>query len=368
MNRELYKSPQPAALDFRDGVPWAAELIPDVFIQLNRGPANHKSIVAALIEMHCGPREVKGVADPARDMFRSRVQAAINYLLSSGLIERELKKGPVYLTDEGYDFLRKLNAEAIQRLSSRIEPGFKVHGKEKPKPGWSPDPEALRSLSERIETAKRGLPRQHPLKVRAAAMAARIAASLPDMSLDKMSVLWTNASKNQSHTKQILRLAAPMLLDAIDKERQRRGPDAVSPLPNGGFFRWPSTTAENGDGQLVFEADAFGVLALAGYRVGATRGEPEAARWRTLARLFQDEIAHAPPGREWGSRGSAQRLKKVAYTIAALTRNAKRRGLPMERAVAEWETDLEYLHDRFYVGRFNFPWPNTTLRSREGRS
>src|SRR6266498_1848652 len=119
-------------------------------------------------------------------MFRSRVQAAINYLLSSGLIERELKKGPVYLTDEGYDFLRKLNAEAIQRLSSRIEPGFKVHGKEKPKPNWRPDSETLRSLSERIEAAKRGLPREHPLKVRAAAMAARIAASLPDMPLDKM--------------------------------------------------------------------------------------------------------------------------------------------------------------------------------------
>jgi hypothetical protein len=87
-----------------------------------------------------------------------------------------------------------------------------------------------------------------------------------------------------------------------------------------------------GDGQLYFEADAFGVLAQAGYRVGVTRGEPEAARWRTLARLFQDEIVHAPPGGEWGSRGSARRLKKLAYTIAALTRNAKRRGLPMERA------------------------------------
>ena len=289
-------------------------------------------------------------------------------MLSSGLIEREFKKGPLYPTDESYDFLRKLNAEAIQALSGQIEPAFKVHGKVMPKPRWRPDSDALRLLSERIEAAKRGLPRKHPLEVRAAAMAARIAASLPDMPLDKMYVLWTNASKNLSHSKQVLRLAAPMLLDAINKERQRRGPDAVSPLPNGGFFRWPSTMAEKGDGQLVFEADAFGVLALAGYRVGATRGEPEAARWRTLARLFQDEIAHAPPGGEWGSRGSARRLKKLAYTIAALTRNAKRRGLQMERAVAEWETDLEYLHGRFYVGRFDFPWPNTTIRGHKRKN
>lgn len=82
----------------------------------------------------------------------------------------------------------------------------------------------------------------------------------------------------------------------------------------------------------------------AGYRVGSTRGEPEAARWRTLARLFHDDIAHAPRGGEWGSRGSARRLKKIAYTIAALAWNAKRRGLQMERAVTEWEADLEYLH------------------------
>jgi hypothetical protein len=221
----------------------------------------------------------------------------------------------------------------------------------------------LRSLSERIEAAKQGLPRKHPLEARAAAIAARIAASLPEMPLDKMYILWTNASKNLSHSKQVLRLAAPMLLNAIDRERKRRGPEAVSPLLNGDFFRWPSTAAKKGDGQLYFEADEFGVLAQAGYRVGVTRGEPEAARWRTLARLFQDEIAPALSGGEWGSRGSARRLKKLAYTIAALTRNAKRRGLPMERAVAEWETDLEYLHGRFYVGRFDFPWPNITLRS-----
>jgi hypothetical protein len=53
-------------------------------------------------------------------------------------------------------------------------------------------------------------------------------------------------------------------------------------------------------------------------------------------RLFQDDVAQAPFEIEWGSRGSGRRLKKMAYTIAALTRNAKRRGLQMAEAVSEW--------------------------------
>ncbi len=246
-------------------------------------------------------------------------------------------------------------------FSVESSPEFKELGKKEPEPRWKLDAEAIRSLSERIATAKQSLPRKHPLEARAEAMATRIAATLPDMPLDKMYVLWTNVGKDLSHSKQVLRLAAPMLLRAIEQERNRRGPGAVSPLPNGGFFRWPSTTAEGGDSQLHFEADAFGVLAQAGYRVGVTRGEPEVARRRTLARLFQDDITHVPPGGEWGNHGSARRLKKLAYTIAALTRNAKRRGPQMARAVTEWEADLKYLYDRFYVGRFDFPWPKTTF-------
>ena len=106
-------------------------------------------------------------------------------------------------------------------------------------------------------------------------------------------------------------------------------------------IRGPEAT--KGDGQFSFEADAFGILAQPGYRVGATRGEPEAARLRTLARLFQEQITAAPPGGEWGRPSSARRLQKLANTIATLTRNAKRRGPQMGQAVADWEGDLKYL-------------------------
>ena len=283
---------------------------------------------------------------------------AISFLLVSGFVVHEYKKGPLFITERGRDFVRDLNAEALKRIANKIEGRAKGNGKSGPAPVWQATASVMQTLSDRIETARRSLPREYPLRAKAEILAARIAAGLPEMPVDQMYVLWTNAQKYMSGPKEILRLAAPMLLNAIEEERQRRGSEAISLLPNGGFFRWPSTKAEHGDGLLQFEADAFGVLAQAGYRVGVARGEPEFARRRTLARLFEDAITQGP-AREWGSKGSARRLKKLADTIAALTRNAKRRGPQMARAVAEWEADLGYLHDRYYVGKFDFPWPST---------
>ena len=60
--------------------------------------------------------------------------------------------------------------------------------------------------------------------------------------------------------------------------------------------------------------------------------------------------------------GSAQRLRKLAETIAALTRNAKRRrDSIMATAIEHWEQDLEFLYYEFYVEKFYFGWPTTDL-------
>lgn len=59
---------------------------------------------------------------------------------------------------------------------------------------------------------------------------------------------------------------------------------------------------------------------------------------------------------------SAQRLQKLAETIAALTRNAKRRNAArMDKSIREWESDLAYLKRRYDEGRFSFTWPVTDL-------
>ena len=76
-------------------------------------------------------------------------------------------------------------------------------------------------------------------------------------------------------SKRVNRLAAEMVVSAIEKEKERRAPDAGCILSDE-VSRWPSTKAENGDGKLSFEADQFGVLGQAGYRVGTTRESQKA--------------------------------------------------------------------------------------------
>ena len=103
------------------------------------------------------------------------------------------------------------------------------------------------------------------------------------------------------------------------------------------------------------------MLSALGYHVGIATGISNTERKFLLDEIFN---IHLPPlndpayMREWGAQKSAARLKKLAETIAALVRNAKRRkSQDMTVAYDEWEVDLEYLHGKYYVGHFQFAWP-----------
>lgn len=102
------------------------------------------------------------------------------------------------------------------------------------------------------------------------------------------------------------------------------------------------------------------MLSHLGYHVGKT-GEPSAPkRQRLLARVFQGQL---PPvnGPEymvsWGDRGTPKRLQKIAESIAAALKSAKRRSADYSVAIEHWEEDLAHLHAAYYVGRFGFGWP-----------
>jgi hypothetical protein len=64
---------------------------------------------------------------------------------------------------------------------------------------------------------------------------------------------------------------------------------------------------------------------------------------------------------EWGENNSSMRLQKLANTIASLTKNAKRRKSPPAQAISDWESDLDWLKDSFYNGRFSFHWPSANV-------
>lgn len=137
-------------------------------------------------------------------------------------------------------------------------------------------------------------------------------------------------------------------------------PRLIKLIPEG--FEWPSTDAPTGSGDLEIEAPTKGLLGHLGYRVG-NDGLPEEERRAILDNVYLDDL---PPVNssdymaEWGRPSTGPRLHKLAKSIAALTRNAKRRRTAsLATSVDEWEADLEYLRAEYYVGRYDFAWPTT---------
>jgi hypothetical protein len=105
------------------------------------------------------------------------------------------------------------------------------------------------------------------------------------------------------------------------------------------------------------------MLSLLGYHVGEIRPTPQDVR---LCMLEYAVECHLPPLNdlayysEWGKPLTAQRLRKLANTLAALTRNAKRRDqASWGAAIDDWEDDLWFLRQNYYVDLFHFGWPAT---------
>ncbi|NJO72906.1 MAG: WYL domain-containing protein [Leptolyngbyaceae cyanobacterium RM1_406_9] len=110
-----------------------------------------------------------------------------------------------------------------------------------------------------------------------------------------------------------------------------------------------------------------GLLSYCGYKVGAN-GLPESQRRQILDKIFLQPLPYMKDSlylSEWGEPNTYKRLKKLAESIAAFTRNAKRRKKrDLSKAIQEWESDLAYLKRNFYDNdsRFDFNWPSTSKR------
>jgi hypothetical protein len=132
----------------------------------------------------------------------------------------------------------------------------------------------------------------------------------------------------------------------------------------GEWFPWPTTIALPAAQRIkVFNWRQQGMLSFLGYHVGATQPTPLSLRQCILEYVFE---CHLPPLEdrsyylEWSMPRTAGRLKKLADTLAALTRNAKRRDeVTYAKAVEDWECDLVFLRERYYVDFFHFAWPAT---------
>jgi len=155
------------------------------------------------------------------------------------------------------------------------------------------------------------------------------------------------------------RKLAFLLVHAVEAEWNRRFRHSKPSE----YFVWPTTNVGLDRGG-AFSASGWekdGLLSYIGYTVrsGSPLGDDD--RQGILSRIFE---GHLPPLNsstymsEWGSPESALRLEKLAQCLASFARQAKRRtDANMSRAVAQWEADLSFLHDTYYVRRFRFAWP-----------
>lgn len=185
------------------------------------------------------------------------------------------------------------------------------------------------------------------------------------MKMSQLMKLWNNAarlSKDKGKRGDKSYQDAVFVLEEIEKEWRKRG--AKPPNPED-YFQWPGNEASGGDGRLSGAAWVReGVLSYMGYRVGRTDGVSSDIRRRILELVFEGVL---PPVfepdylREWGKPGSGPRLQKMAETIAALSRNAKRKKVEMRSAIKSWDQDLSFLYENFYIDKFYFAWPTNRI-------
>jgi hypothetical protein len=231
--------------------------------------------------------------------------------------------------------------------------------KRKLKPGRSIRRKRPQTLSEAAQREAKSGPRQPPAQPNPE----KIISTLPLRSLERLRGIWKNcliklASNEDGHWRD----SAIEVLFAVETEWDRRSRVARSDE----FFNWPSTEAIGGNGKLMLpQSVSDGMLSYLDYRVGRQNGEVASIRQSILCRVFE---GHLPPVfttdymSSWGVPKSAARLRKIAESIAAFTRNAKRRrDYEMDDAISDWESDLGFLYERYYVGHFSFGWPITGI-------
>lgn len=141
-------------------------------------------------------------------------------------------------------------------------------------------------------------------------------------------------------------------------------------VPPGPLVRkwiWPviHTPPPSGSGGFTGTFRDYSGLKMFGYTVGKTEGWPQSKRETFLADFMEmnlPPIVEATFGDEYGEPMSTTRLRKMANLIATNATNFYRNDPIRYRvAIADWDSDLEFLKRRYYIGAglaFQ-PWPSS---------
>lgn len=196
------------------------------------------------------------------------------------------------------------------------------------------------------------------LRVAIKPSASRAIEGLENQPIPETIALWRSALRMSECEDAKNREEAKKVIVAIENDWARRSRLVT------GYFQWPSTEVAGGDGNLDGRRwEDQGFLKFIGYNVGFSADLGPVDRQLILSRSFEGTI---PPFSsmeyilEWGDPKTGVRLRKIANVISSLTRSAKRRRFAdMSRAISDWESDLLFLYERFYVAKFGFGWPST---------
>ena len=307
-----------------DSLPTAQELLVPLLRVAAGEPVPIGAIVKKIAEQVGFSKERIHFALPAdtNQTFAYKARYAIEYLVNAGFLHRTKKT--LSLTSLGR-----------QVLSS---PGYRWSNFEEPA----------------VEKVTDGRPQGPQIDI------TRVLLSIQSMEPVHLIAMWENAHRilndprrHDQHEK------VGTAIRGIEAEWKRRN---SSGDPNE-YFDWPTTVVRGGDGSLSLEnIQKSGVLAKLDYHVGRTLGQSDAYRRRTLMKIFEQPLSKDFAPEDWGSPGSANRLRKMAYSIAAFTRSAKRKRMSsLDEAIRHWEADLKFLHDHYYAGKFRFAWPSTQI-------
>ncbi len=315
-------------------LPPAKYLLLPILQALTSGPKKTKALGNEVTKLIGFPltEAAKPIPPGSNASLRAHLSFCIDYLHRQGCLTRFAKKN-VEITDFGKSQLR---------LQHKADwPNFK-----EPKVQINPI-EQRKQLSEFMNVSK---PRT-------------VIQRLPYMSMAEIKSVWKNAIKLSSDAKTAVQNnPATLILSAIEAEWNRRS-DMTRP---GDFFKWPSTSAKSGNGTFALEqAEQEGMMAYLEYHVGKTSSASTKMRQVILARIFEGVLPPAFPRdymEQWDKQSSPSRLRKMAASIAAFARNARRRqDGNLDEAIQHWEQDLQFLRERYYEGKFNFDWPATKI-------
>ena len=128
-------------------------------------------------------------------------------------------------------------------------------------------------------------------------------------------------------------------------------------------FRRPSSEVTSSKFNLEFiDVIEIGLLSIVGYHAG-NNGLPKDERQKILDLVYLIQLPIKKQNdyiKSWGKERSATRLKKMANSLAAFARNAKRnKSGDYSNAINDWESDLMYLKKNYYEKKYDFEWPKS---------